>query len=59
MKIIIDPSKCKGSGECIKICPEKAITRVKGVATLEESLCDFDGICIPACTHEAISFSEE
>ena len=24
MKIIIDPTKCKGSGECIKICPTKA-----------------------------------
>ena len=59
MRIMIDPSKCKGSGECIKLCPVKAITRANGTATLDESLCDFDGICIPACPHEAISFSEE
>jgi Fe-S-cluster-containing hydrogenase component 2 len=59
MKIIIDPAKCKGSGECIKVCPEKAITKVNGIAILDESKCDLDGICIPACPHEAISFSEE
>jgi ferredoxin len=58
MKIIIDSSKCKGSGECIKICPEKAITKVNGRAVLDEALCDFDGICIPACPHDAISFTE-
>ena len=57
MKILIDPTKCKGSGECIKVCPEKAITKVNGIAILDESKCDFDGLCIPACPHEAISFS--
>ena len=59
MKIIIDPGKCKGSGECIRICPEKAISRIDGIAVLDESLCDFDGLCIPACPHEAISFLED
>jgi len=59
MKIIIDPKLCKGSGECIKVCPEKAISLVNGKAVLDESRCDFDGICIPACPHSAISFSEE
>lgn len=59
MKIIIDPAKCKGSGECIRICPEKAISRVDDMAVLDESLCDFDGLCIPACPHEAISFLED
>ena len=56
MKIVIDPEKCQGSGECIKVCPEKAIRKVDGIAVLDESKCDFDGICIPACPHEAISF---
>lgn len=59
MKIIIDPAKCQGSGECIKVCPEKAISMQNGVAVLDESKCDLDGICIPACPHAAISFSEE
>lgn len=59
MKIIIDSEKCKGSGECIRICPEKAISRVNGIAVLDETLCDFDGLCIPVCPHEAISFIED
>ena len=58
MKIVIDPTKCKGSGECIKVCPEKTINKVYGIAVLDESRCDFDGLCIPACPHSAISFEE-
>ena len=56
MRIVIDPDKCQGSGECIKVCPQGAIAKVEGIAILDESKCDFDGICIPACPHEAISF---
>ena len=37
----------------------EAITKVNGIAILDESKCDFDGLCIPACPHEAISFSED
>ncbi len=59
MKIIIDPTKCQGSGECIKVCPEKAITKINGIALLNDAKCNFDGLCIPACPHSAISFSEE
>jgi len=58
MKIVIDPTKCKGSGECIKVCPEKAITKVDGIAILDQSRCDLDGLCIPACPNSAISFEE-
>jgi len=59
MKILIDRDKCRGSGECVKVCPRDAISLVDGVAVLAESKCDFDGICIPACPHGAITFSEE
>jgi ferredoxin len=58
MKIVIDPSKCKGSGACLKVCPERAISVANGVAFLDESRCDFDGICIPACPNSAISFEK-
>lgn len=58
IRIIIDKSKCCGSGECVKVCPEKAISLVDGVAVLDESLCDHDGICIPACPYSAISYEE-
>jgi ferredoxin len=59
MKILIDRDKCRGSGECVKVCPRDAISLVDGVAVLDESKCDFDGICIPACPQGAITFSEE
>jgi len=59
MKILVDRDKCRGSGECVKVCPRDAIFVVDGVAAVDESKCDFDGICIPACPHGAIGFSEE
>ena len=59
MKILVDRDRCRGSGECLKVCPQDAISLEDGVAAVDESKCDFDGICIPACPHGAISFSEE
>jgi ferredoxin len=59
MKIVVDALKCRGCGECIKVCPEKALSLVDQLAVLDESQCDFDGICIPACPCAAISYSEE
>ena len=59
MKIVIDEQKCTGSGECIKACPEKAISLVEGKAVIDNSKCDADGICIPACVNSAISLQED
>ncbi|MBN2105944.1 MAG: 4Fe-4S binding protein [Deltaproteobacteria bacterium] len=54
MKIIVDPKKCRGSLECIKICPQQAIKLVNGKAVIDQTKCDGDGICIPACPNGAI-----
>ena len=59
MRILVDRDKCRGSGECVKVCPQDAITLVDGIAVVDDSKCDLDGMCIPACPHGAISFSEE
>jgi ferredoxin len=59
MRIFINNDICRGSGQCIKVCPEKALSLVDGKAVLDESLCDFDGLCIPACPHGAIEFREK
>jgi ferredoxin len=59
MKIVVDPKRCRASGECVKACPEKAISIVGGVARIDPDKCDLDGICIPACPHGAISLDEE
>jgi ferredoxin len=59
LRIVIDPQLCRGSGECIKACPQKAITLVDGIAVIDTGLCDLDGICIPACPHGAVSLADE
>ena len=59
MKIYIDKNKCKGSGECVKVCPHSALQLVDGKAVVDHDRCDLDGLCIPACPHDAISIVEE
>jgi len=58
-KIVVDPKLCRGSGECLRACPQGAIELVAGTAVIDHSRCDLDGICIPACPHSAISLAEE
>lgn len=58
MKIVIDPKRCCGSGECIKVCPHGALTMVDGKAVVNHDKCDLDGLCIPACPFSAIHFEE-
>lgn len=59
MRIMIDHELCCGSGECVKVCPEKAISLIAGKAVLDENLCDLDGLCIPACPKSAIGYEED
>lgn len=56
--LIIDEKKCTGSGECIRVCPEQAISLVDGTAVIDFQKCDQDGICIPACPNHAIDLKE-
>jgi Fe-S-cluster-containing hydrogenase component 2 len=55
MKVIINPDKCKLSGECMKVCPQKAIFVKDGKAVIDYERCDADGMCVPACPQDAIS----
>lgn len=59
LEIIIDQNLCCGSAECIKICPEKAISLVDGKAVLDSAKCDSDGLCIPACPKGAIDYEDD
>jgi ferredoxin len=56
--ILIDPAKCRLSGECITICPQQAIFVKNGKAVIDQTKCDLDGMCIPACPMDAISMHE-
>ena len=58
-KVVIDPEKCKLSGECMKVCPEKAIYVKDGKAVIDYDKCTLDGICIPACPKGAIRAVEK
>ena len=58
MKILIDNTKCCGSGECVKVCPEQAISIANGQAVVYHDKCDLDGLCIPACPYSAVDFEE-
>jgi ferredoxin len=57
-RIVVDHAKCKGSGKCVAICPQKAFSIVGGKAVLDEEKCDLDGICIPVCPTGAIRYVE-
>lgn len=59
----IDPSKCKGCGACVRVCPLSIISlkeephsdKKKKVAVRNESLCLGCGVCYPVCKFGAIS----
>jgi len=57
-KITIDSSKCRLSGECMKVCPQQAIILKNGTTTIDYEKCDADGMCIPACPEGAITMTE-
>ena len=59
LEIIIDQNLCCGSGECIKVCQEKAISLVNGKAVLDADKCDSDGLCILACPKGAIDYEDD
>lgn len=52
---VIDPTRCCGSGACVKACPEKALSLVNGKAVLTDPThCIGHGACLEACPVEAI-----
>lgn len=58
MKIVVDATKCCGSGECVKVCPHGALALAEGKAVVDYAKCDLDGLCLPACPHGAIHVEE-
>lgn len=61
IRIFVDPEKCTGCGECIRVCPKgPRIYRLvekksrKVVEVLDESFCIGCTNCIVACKPKAI-----
>lgn len=57
-KVIINQDKCKLSGQCVKVCPQQAISIKDGKASIDYDKCDSDGICISVCPEGAITTVE-
>ena len=55
-RVVVDPEKCRLSGECLKVCPRNTVSVRDGKAWIDPEKCDFDGICIAACPNGAISY---
>ncbi len=48
------PSSCLGYGDCVKVCPQNAITVVDGVAKIDPKKCIGCGICARQCPNAII-----
>lgn len=53
---VVDPTRCFGSGACVRACPESALGVVNGKATLiNAASCIGHGACASACPVQALS----
>lgn len=53
---VADPTKCFGSGACVRACPESALGVVNGKAALiNASACIGHGACVDACPVHALT----
>jgi pyruvate formate lyase activating enzyme len=48
---------CNGCGQCIEVCPQKALSLEEGTGALkiDRVLCDNCGMCVPACPRQALT----
>ncbi len=53
---VINPTRCIGSGSCVRVCPEEALGIINGKAVLTNaSACIGHGACLAACPVDAIA----
>jgi pyruvate formate lyase activating enzyme len=53
--LIYRESRCDGCGECVKVCPRKALWLTSLRVTLSRERCDTCGLCAEVCASEALS----
>lgn len=56
--IKVSPARCVNCGGCVPICPEDALSIVKGRLTADDKCIDC-GLCIPVCPHGALSLAKK
>jgi len=52
--LTIELDRCDGCGDCVEVCPERAIQLVGGLAQINSELCTECEVCVPACPAGAI-----
>jgi NAD-dependent dihydropyrimidine dehydrogenase PreA subunit len=57
--IVLDETKCKGCGECVKICPSE-IYKLEGDRAVVGNSAECSGCqsCVSVCESQAITISE-
>ncbi|MDE7311264.1 MAG: 4Fe-4S binding protein [Eubacterium sp.] len=54
-KLVIDPAKCTGCGDCLDVCEEDAITgKKKFIHMIDADMCENCGECQKACEEGAV-----
>jgi len=53
-KAFVIPERCDSCGECVKVCPTRAIETVPGGVAVKFISCVGCGLCVPACPKGAI-----
>ncbi len=54
-QVFFDSDKCRGCGQCVAACPERAIEIVAGKARTDRQLCVDHGLCAAVCPSGARS----
>ena len=63
-QVLLDTSRCRGTGDCMHACPSAAITVTNGDGggwtwELDDSRCVFCSLCAEACPAVALRLSNE
>lgn len=59
MTAIVNTLNCTGCGDCVKVCPTKAIEVVNGKAVIDADKCINCLLCLKACDYKALAGSRE
>jgi aryl-alcohol dehydrogenase-like predicted oxidoreductase/ferredoxin len=56
-KLVVLSKLCQGCGNCIKTCPNGALSLVNGKSTVDSSACILCGYCVPVCPQFCIRWA--
>ena len=49
---------CMGFGDCVAVCPDKAVCLESGLARINRKLCRGCGMCVPVCPNKIIAMED-